>query len=77
MRVIQDYAFRKDTGNSLGSQYEGNVIGRLRKKRLIQTIFLDYNGGPVPAKPREMAIRNLTVRFIMADDVERIRKVTF
>ncbi len=56
-------------------QYDGNVIGRLRKKRAMQTIFLDYSGGPAPAKPRDMALCNLTVRFIMPDDLALIKRV--
>lgn len=60
----------------MGLQYDGNVIGRLRKKRAMQTIFLDFNGGQAPSKPRDMALRNLAVRFIMQDDLALIKKVS-
>ncbi|XP_057370022.1 general transcription factor 3C polypeptide 5-like [Daphnia carinata] len=75
MDLPVDYHFRKDTTNALGMQYDGNVIGRLRKKRAMQTIFLDYSGGPAPTKPRDMALCNLTVRFIMPDDLALIKKM--
>ena len=61
--------------NALGMQYDGNVIGRLRKKRAKKTIFLEYNGGPSPQQPRDMALCNLTVRFILPDDLALIKKV--
>ncbi|EFX88540.1 hypothetical protein DAPPUDRAFT_310750 [Daphnia pulex] len=77
MDLPVDYHFRKDTVNALGMQYDGNVIGRLRKKRAMQTIFLDYSGGPAPTKPRDMALCNLTVRFIMPDDLALIKRIDF
>lgn len=52
-----------------------NVIGRLRKRRSLQAIFLNYDDEFVPDKPRELAIRNLAVRFIKQDDVDVVRKV--
>ena len=41
----------------------------------MQTIFLDYKGGPSPTTPRQMALQNLTIRFIVKDDLAVIQKV--
>ena len=51
------------------------MIGRLRKRRTLQGIFLNFEAPTIPEKPREVAVRNLAVRFIKKDDVDLIRKV--
>lgn len=61
----------------MGMHYDGNVIGRLRKKRAMQTIFLDFGAGPAPTKPRDLALCNLTVRFILPEDLALVKKVLF
>ncbi len=76
--LFQDYTFKKDVVKSKdGSQSTDgtHVIGRMRKKRTIQTIFLDFSAVSVPNEPRDIAVRNLKVRFVQQDDVKTIRKV--
>ena len=51
------------------------MIGRLRKRRTLQAIFLNFEDTFLPEKPRDIAVSNLAVRFIKQDDVDLIRKV--
>ena len=53
----------------------GSFIGRMRKGRAMQTIFMDFYSGPVPTKPQDLAVRNLKVRFVQQDDIDTIQKV--
>merc|ERR1712071_172725 len=73
MDVPVEYYFRKDP-NPLPPS-DANVIGRLRKRRTLQGIFLNFEAPTIPEKPREVAVRNLAVRFIKKDDVDLIRKL--
>lgn len=57
------------------NQQNANVIGRLRKRRSLQAIFLNYEDEYVPEKARELALRNLSVRFIKQDDVDDVKKL--
>ena len=72
---LQEYNFRNESGMAAASNKNVNVIGRLRKRRSLQAIFLNFEDEYVPEKPRELAIRNLTIRFIKQDDVDAVRKV--
>ena len=73
--LLQDYQFKKESNTCPQYLNEGNVIGRMRKKRTNQAIFLDYNSGPVPTQPRTQTRQNLALRFIEKDSVEIVEKV--
>lgn len=70
-----DYQFKKESSACPQYLNEGNVIGRMRKKRTNQAIFLDYNSGPVPTQPRTQTRQNLALRFIEKDSVAIIEKL--
>jgi len=73
MDVPVEYYFRK--GPNTVPTSNANVIGRLRKRRTLQGIFLNFDAPAIPEKPREVAVRNLAVRFIKQDDVDLIKKL--
>jgi len=73
MDVPVEYYFRKDPNPIPAS--DANVIGRLRKRRTLQGIFLNFDAPTIPEKPRPVAVRNLAVRFIKSDDVDLIQKL--
>ena len=72
-KLIQEYNFRNESGPT--TLTNSNVIGRLRKRRSLQAIFVNFEEPHVPSRPRDMALRNMTVRFIKQDDADTVRNL--
>ncbi|KAF6211179.1 hypothetical protein GE061_014294 [Apolygus lucorum] len=70
---LNTYMYRKDAKDSVGSN-EGPLIGRTRKRRSGHAIFVSFDIGHIPVKPREKALKFLEVKFLSGIQYEKIKK---
>ncbi|XP_014253309.1 general transcription factor 3C polypeptide 5 [Cimex lectularius] len=66
------YMYRKDTKD--GDSNVAPLIGRTRKRRSGHAIFVSFNIGTIPIKPREKALKFLEVKFLNGPQLEKIKK---
>lgn len=66
--------YRKDNKDTHDDSEE-SLIGRTRKRRSGHAIFISFDVGLIPSKPREKAIKFLKVKFLSGEQYETIKKV--
>lgn len=72
MDVPQDYQYRRETTSDKNIGTPHNIIGRTRQRRSHHAIFVTYDVDKVPDSPREVALKQMKIKFI---DKERFATV--
>ncbi|BES89302.1 RNA polymerase III transcription factor (TF)IIIC subunit [Nesidiocoris tenuis] len=70
---LNTYMYRKDNKDTHDDSEE-SLIGRTRKRRSGHAIFISFDVGLIPSKPREKAIKFLKVKFLSGEQYETIKK---
>merc|ERR1719295_330580 len=69
----QEYQYRRDTaGQKTVTGTPLNIIGRTRQRRTLHAIFVNYDVEKVPAKPSDVALNQLKVKFIESNERDRV-----
>ncbi|KAK9510096.1 hypothetical protein O3M35_004952 [Rhynocoris fuscipes] len=73
-QTLNSYMYRKDK-KDLDDPDPEPLIGRTRKRRSGHAIFVSYNIPAIPAKPREIALKYLQVKFLNGEHYEKIKSM--
>merc|ERR1719300_12040 len=69
----QEYQYQRDTaGQKTVTGTPLNIIGRTRQRRTLHAIFVNYDVEKVPAKPSDVALNQLKVKFIESNERDRV-----
>lgn len=74
MDSMQMYLYRKEPTDQTKTT-PANIIGRTRRRRSGHAIFVTYDIPKTPAKPREIALRFLRLKFLSDAHLKKIQKV--
>ncbi|GLH00761.1 hypothetical protein R5R35_002683 [Gryllus longicercus] len=74
MDSMQMYLYRKEATDQAKST-PANIIGRTRRRRSGHAIFVTYDIPKSPAKPREVALRYLRLKFLSEAHLKKIEKL--